>query len=93
MNGFVLGLYALYLIVVGFRGNASVLMDEASKDAPAYIPWALAIAALAVMSNYETTQKVVKPFILLLILNFVLINFDNLKGELSKLYAMRNGSE
>lgn len=92
MNGLILGAYGLYLIVVGFRGNASALMDEAEKDAPAFIPWALSIAALAAMSNYEVTAKIVKPFILLLILNFVLLNFDNLKGEISKLYAMREGN-
>ncbi len=88
MNGLILGMYGLFLIAVGLRGNTDALMTEAEKDAPAFIPWALAIAALAVMNNYETSRPIVRPFIVLLILNFVLLNFDNIKSELQKLYSL-----
>ena len=85
MNGLILGLYGVYLLVIGIQGKSNLLMKEADKDMPGFIPWALAIVAIIVLAQTEATQKLVKPFIGLLILNFVLVNFANLKSEINKL--------
>lgn len=91
MNGLILGLYGVFLLVVGLQGKQDVLLAEADKDMPGFIPWALAIVALIIMAQTEATEKLVKPFIGLLILNFVLMNFGNLSNEVSKLRDLSRG--
>lgn len=86
MTSLFLGLYGIYLIAVGAQGNAATLAQMLGEDSPRYVPWLLAIIAIAVLSQYETTEKLVKPFILLLVLNFVLMNFDTIRSEISKIY-------
>lgn len=93
MNGLILGLYGVYLLVVGIQGKSDNLLQELDKDMPGFIPWALAIVGLIIMAQTEATQKVVKPFIFLLILNFVLMNFGNLTQEVNRLRALATGAK
>jgi len=92
MNGLILGLYGVYLLAVGIQGKSDTLLSELDKDMPGFIPWALAIVGLIILSQTEATQKVVKPFVFLLILNFVLMNFGNLTKEVNRIRALANGS-
>lgn len=90
MNGLILGLYGVYLIAVGINGRSEEMLSELDKDVPGFIPWALAIVALVIMAQSEATEKLVKPFVFLLILNFILINFGNISSEIRKLREMAN---
>lgn len=92
MNGLILGLYGVFLVVVGMQGNADLLIKEVDKDMPKFIPWALAIVALIIMAQTPATEKLVKPFIALLILNFVLMNYKNLASEINKLQSLSKGT-
>lgn len=92
MNGLILGLYGVYLLWVGVTGKSENLLDEVDADMPGFIPWALSIVALIVLAQSDATAKLVKPFIALLILNFILRNFTNLKTQLAKLQALSTGS-
>lgn len=91
MNGLILGLYGIYLVIVGVRGETDALLQELQEDMPKFIPWALAIVVLVILSQTEATAKLVKPFIGLLILNFVLMNWANLSAEVNKLRNIANG--
>lgn len=91
MPGLILGLYGAYLIWVGFSGKFDSLADELGKDAPEYFPWAIGILCVAVLTQFESTQKLVKPFIGLLLLNFFLRNYDNIEAEVKKLSDMAQG--
>lgn len=85
MNAFVVGLYGLFFIMVGAKRNEIKLIDEIKTDVNGFVPWAIAIAVLAALSEYEETNKLVKPFVALLILNFVLVNYDTMSIEFRKL--------
>lgn len=85
MNAFVVGLYGLFFIMVGAKRNEIRLIDEIKTDVNGFVPWAIAIAVLAALSEYEETNKLVKPFVALLILNFVLVNYDTMRIEFRKL--------
>lgn len=92
MNGLVLGLYGIYLVVIGVRGKTDDLQALLAQDLPKFIPWALSIVVLVVMSQTEATAKLVKPFIFLLILNFTLRNWTNLVNEVNKLQNIAGGN-
>lgn len=92
MNGLIIGLYGVFLLAVGFSGNASALAGEFKQDAGGFLSWAIGIAVLAVMVDYPATEKIAKPFILLLVLNFLLRNFDALRAEYQKLIQFSQGN-
>lgn len=88
MNALIIGLYGVYLLMVGFKGNSKQLLSAAQSDAPGFLPWAVSIAVLAILYNGKYTKDITSPFIGLLILAFILKNFDVLKKEFQDLYAM-----
>lgn len=90
MTGLFIGLYAIYLIAVGVQGNGATLFSNLKTDMPGYVPWLLAIIAIAIMAQSETLEKLVKPFIVLLILTFVLKNFPTIKTQISSIYNLSN---
>ena len=93
MNSLFIGLYGVYLLAVGIRGNGGALADLVSADAPKYFPWLLAIIVISVLTEFDATKNLVKPIIMLLVLNFVLRNFDTIKSEVSKIYTSSQGAK
>lgn len=91
MNGLVIGLYGLYILLVGFNGNSTTLKDKALADAPGFLPWAVSLGVLAAMYQNDATKKVAQPFMVLLILTFVLTNFAKLKDESQKVWNLSQG--
>ena len=85
MNAFIIGLYGIFFIMVGSKLNTGRLIDEIKSDVPGFVPWAIAIAVLAVMHENEETRPIAKPFIVLLLLNFALVNFDTIRAEFRRL--------
>lgn len=90
MNGLVIGIYGIFFLLVGLAGNAPKLLGMVGEDVGGFLPWVVAIATLAVAYEYPATQKMAKPFILLLVLSFVLYNFDKLNAEYQRLQSLTN---
>lgn len=89
MNALIVGVYGLYLILVGFNGNAGTLADKVQDDAPKFLPWVIAIFVLAFLhGSGEAGRKVTGPFLFLLILTFVLKRFDTLQAQTKQLWDM-----
>lgn len=86
MDAFIIGLYGLYLILVGVNGNSGALVSTAKKDLPGFLPWLIALAVLAALYENDTTRPVAKPFLFLAILAFVLKNQDSLKQQMGYIY-------
>lgn len=88
MTSLFVGLYGLYLIIVGGRGNAGYLVEYLRDDARGYVPWLMSIIVISILTEYNTTRDLVKPIIGLLMLNFALRNFDTIEAEFKKIYSM-----
>lgn len=86
MSNLLVGIYAVYLLFVAYKGNASEIMGDVQEDAPGFLPWMVAVVVLSVLYNNDTARPIVKPFIFLAILTFVLKNFVPLKTEVQKIY-------
>lgn len=91
MTSLFLGLYGVYFFLVASRGNSTTLMNMIAEDSRGYIPWLFAIIVIALLSENENTAALVKPFVALLILTFVLRNFPTISNEIQTIYAMRQG--
>lgn len=79
------GLYGLYFVFVGIRGNASKLADNVSQDGKNFIPWILAILVLRAAYSSETLRPMVKPFIGLAALTFFLRNYSKVVRQVNQI--------
>lgn len=93
MNVLAIGLYGIYALLVGINGKSGALIDNLKSDAPGFLPWAISIGVLAIANEIPSTQKIVAPFMTLLIIAFVLRNFDTLKSQFAALSSAATTSE
>lgn len=88
MNALLLGIFGLYFVAVGFAGNAPKLAENAKVDLPGFVPWAFSLAVILVLSENENTERFAKPFLALLVLNFVLSNWGTIASQTQTIYQM-----
>lgn len=82
------GLYALYFVFVGVNGNASEMFAEVEKDAKGFAPWVIALLVLKALNESDTLRPVVKPFIGLAILTFVLRNYGTIISQIDEITGL-----
>lgn len=83
MNYGLIGIYGLYLVFVGFKGNSKTLLSDVGSDLKGFAPWVLAIVILKALSEVDKLRPVIAPFIGLAILTFGLKNYDTLIDQLN----------
>lgn len=79
------GLYGLYFIFVGIRGNAGTLASNVEADGKNFIPWVLAILVLRAAYASDTLRPVVKPIIGLAALTFFLKNYAKVVSQVNQI--------
>jgi hypothetical protein len=79
------GLYGIYLIFVGVRGNANALVANVSQDGKNFIPWVLAVLVLRAAYASDTLRPMVKPFIGLAALTFFLKNYAKVVSQVNQI--------
>lgn len=71
MTGFIVGLMGFYILLVGYQGNADLLLNEIDTEKN-YVPWIVALLVMAALNSNDKTRPVVKPFIALALLTVAL---------------------
>lgn len=77
------GLYGLFLIFVGSKGNTEKLQSQVGQDAKGFMPWLIAILILRALYSIESVRPVVKPFMFLAVLTFFLKNYGAVAKEVN----------
>ncbi len=80
-----IGVYAIYFIMVGLHGNAGKLATNVESDGRNFLPWILAILVLRAIYNVESLRPLVKPFIALAALTFTLKNWNSVVSQLNQI--------
>jgi hypothetical protein len=80
-----IGLYAVYFIMVGVHGNAQKMIAQVQDDGKGFVPWIIAILVLRALYGSETLRPMIKPFIALAALTFVLKNYATVAGQVNQL--------
>ena len=88
MTALFLGIYGIYFLMVAYAGNTSILVDSLTDDLRGYAPWIFAIIILAILTEFETTEPMVKPIIGLLILNFFLKNWAQVESQSKQIFGV-----
>ena len=83
------GLYGLFLIFVGSKGNASALQSELSQDVKGFSAWLIAILILRAMYSVDSIRPAVKPFMYLALLTFFLKNFDTIVTQVNEITGLK----
>lgn len=77
------GLYGVYLLLVGVHGNTDKLLTLVEDNGEGFIVWILAIAVLSALYHVKTIQPAIKPLIALVVLVFVLKNYSSIASQLN----------
>lgn len=85
MNSGLIGLYALFLIFVGYRGNGQTLFQYVQTDAKGFSEWIVAILILRALYSVDTLQPFVKPFAGLAVLTFILKNYATVAAQVDQI--------
>lgn len=88
MTGIFIGVYGVFLLAVGINGQGKALFSLLSEDGKKFLPWLFALIVISVLAEFEETKRLVKPFVVLLALNFFLRNYDKLESEAKRIYNM-----
>lgn len=80
-----IGLYAVYFILVGTHGNAKQMVSQVQADGKNFMPWLVAILVLRALYSVETLRPLIKPFIALAGLTFFLKNYGTIATQLNQL--------
>lgn len=73
MTAIILGVYGIYLVLVGARGNAPTLLSLVSQESQ-FLYWVLVLIVVAGLWESQSGQKLAKPFAALIVLGFLLKN-------------------
>ena len=80
-----IGLYGVYFVLVGMKGNAGKMVANVQTDAKGFMPWLLAILVLRALYSVDSLRPIIKPFIGLAALTFVLKNYNTVAGQVNAL--------
>lgn len=91
MTALIVAALGIYLLMVGVQGNTTQFLTYIEQDAPGFLPWAVSIGVLVVINEIPATQKIAAPFLFLMVLTFVLRNFETLQQQFNELENTASG--
>ncbi len=89
MNFALVGLYGLYLVFVGIKGNSKELFADIGTDAKGFAPWVIAILVLKALYSSDTLKPLVKPFAALALLTFTLKNYGVIVDQVNGITGLK----
>lgn len=89
MNYGLVGLYAFYLIFVGYSGNAKEFFDEVGTDIKGFAPWVIAVVVIEALYKVDELKPMIKPFVGLAVLTFTLKNYDTVINQLNEITGLK----
>lgn len=82
------GLYGLFFLFVGAKGNAVPMKDEIGQDARGFFPWIMAILILRGLYSIDAIRPIIKPFMFLAVLTFFLKNYGTVTKQVNEITGL-----
>lgn len=89
MSAGLVGLYAIYFVMVGIKGNAGELKTAIFTDGKGFLPFILAIIVLRAAYSSDALRPMIKPFIVLAALTFFLKNYGKIIPQLNQITGLK----
>lgn len=87
-----LSLILIYMVAVGWNGNAAKMLSQMGKDTPGFAPFIASVIALMLLNNTKA-KPLVAPFITLAVLTTILNNWVKVQTELKTTYDVLGGKQ
>jgi hypothetical protein len=87
MTSLMVGIYGLYLIAVGVKGNTSTLISYLDADAEGFVPWLVIVIVLLALYDVPQLQGFAEGVATLVILSFIVSQRSTLVPQFTKFYA------
>lgn len=88
--GGAISLILIYIVAVGWNGNADKMLSQMGKDASGFAPFIASVIALMLLSNTKA-KPLVSPFITLAVITTILRNWNNVQNEVKTTYNTLSG--
>ena len=82
MSAGLVGLYGVYLVLVGIHHHSSELLTLVEDNGREFLVWILAIVILRAIYQIKSIRPAIKPFVALVVIVFVIKNWNTIKGQL-----------
>jgi len=92
MTSLMVGIYGLYLIAVGVKGNTKTLMLDLQQDAGGFVPWLLIVIVLLALYDVPGMQNFAEAFAVLAMLGLIVNSHSTIIPQFEQLYANLTGS-
>jgi hypothetical protein len=92
MTSFMLGLYGLYFIAVGVKGNTSKLVSMVQGDAAGFVPWLVIVAVLDAAYEVPALRNTTEAFAVLIAAGYLFGQRSNVVGQVSQFYSDITGA-
>lgn len=86
MTSVLLAAYAIYFVLVGAHGNASALVTDITSEKQ-FVYWILVLIVVTALWESPVGEEVAKPLAALIVLGFLLKNYQTLSTNARQLTA------
>jgi len=88
VNAGLVGLYAIYLILIGVKGNSEKAYKLINRDGKGFLVWIVTIIILRSLYGVQKLRPLATTLIALSLLTFTLLNYDRVISQLNKITGL-----
>jgi len=93
MTSLLVGIYGLYLIAVGVKGNTSTMIGYVQEDAPGFVPWLLIVIVLVSLYDVPALSGFSEAFAVLIILGLIVSSNSQIVSQFKSFYDSLQASQ
>jgi hypothetical protein len=86
MTSLLVGIYGLYLIAVGVKGNTSTMIGYVQEDAAGFVPWLLIVIVLVSLYDVPALSGFSEAFAVLIILGLIVSSNSQIVSQFKSFY-------
>jgi hypothetical protein len=86
MTSLLIGIYGLYMIAVGVKGNTSTLVSYVDADAAGFVPWLVVVIVLLALYDVPELQGFAEAFAVLVVLSLIVSQRSEVVSQFESFY-------
>lgn len=91
MNAAVLGIFSVYIIMVGVAGNAPEFFAMLTSER-GFVSWIVVLLILGALASSDVTQPMVIPFLMVAVIATLSMRYDDISAQIKTSYDYLTGA-
>ena len=92
MTSLLIGIYGIYFIAVGVKGNTSAMVKALESDLPGFTPWLVVVVVLTALYDVPEFKGPVEAFAVLAALGLLVNQKSNVVPQFEAFYQQITGN-